>query len=161
MLPSCMLPLQISLSPCPSTVLCFPLCASRASAFNPPYFCGGESSGPCLRNGGLQPRVPIRVFPSLFSPFSTNSFGICTYRKSTFNSYRIRTSKIKDLKPCRMNTYKKTGRGAPPGPPSPKVSLPRYFVTSLTSLPHPSSMEQIPRSHVFTGARGKTHELHA
>jgi hypothetical protein len=34
-----------------------------------------------------------------------------TYKKSTRNPFRIRTSKTKDLKPFRMNTYKKKGRG--------------------------------------------------
>ena len=48
-----------------------------------------------------------------YSPLSTISFIIRTYEKRARNSRRIRTSKTQHLKPFRMNTYKKTGRGAP------------------------------------------------
>ena len=40
-----------------------------------------------------------------------NSFRISTYEEYTRNPFRIRTSKTKDLKPLRMNTYKKRGEG--------------------------------------------------
>ena len=39
------------------------------------------------------------------------SRGIHTYEKHACNSFRIRTSKTQDLKPFRMNTYEKRGRG--------------------------------------------------
>jgi len=42
-------------------------------------------------------------------PLAANSFTICTYKKHACNSCRICTSKTKDLKPRRINTYKKTG----------------------------------------------------
>jgi hypothetical protein len=38
-------------------------------------------------------------------------FRIRTYKKHACNSFGIRTSKTQDLKPFRMNTYKKTPRG--------------------------------------------------
>ena len=41
----------------------------------------------------------------------TKSFTIRTYRKCPYNSFRIRTSKTRHLKPFRMNTYRKTGEG--------------------------------------------------
>ncbi len=46
-------------------------------------------------------------------PLATIPFKIRTYEKRARNSCRIRTSKTKDLKPCRMNTYRKIGRGSP------------------------------------------------
>jgi len=48
-----------------------------------------------------------------YSPLSTISFTFRTYEKRARNSRRIRTSKTQHLKPFRMNTYRKTGRGAP------------------------------------------------
>jgi hypothetical protein len=48
-----------------------------------------------------------------YSLLSTISFIIRTYEKRARNSRRIRTSKTQHLKPFRMNTYKKTGRGDP------------------------------------------------
>jgi len=62
----------------------------------------------------------------------TKSFTFRTYAKRTRNSRRIRTSKTQHLKPFRMNTYKKTGRGAPVAHTSNcALSLPLYLVTSL------------------------------
>jgi hypothetical protein len=45
----------------------------------------------------------------------TKSCRIRTYAKRASNSSRIRTSKTQHLKPFRINTYKKTGRGDPEG----------------------------------------------
>ena len=47
------------------------------------------------------------------SAFATKHFRIRTYEKSARNPFGIRTSKTQDLKPFRMNTYKKTGEGVP------------------------------------------------
>jgi hypothetical protein len=38
---------------------------------------------------------------------AANAFRICSSPKSTHNPLRIRTSKIKDLKPCRMSSSEK------------------------------------------------------
>jgi hypothetical protein len=50
--------------------------------------------------------------PSSLAPFplplASNSFIICTSKKTARNPCRICTSKTKDLKPRRINTYKKT-----------------------------------------------------
>ena len=43
----------------------------------------------------------------------TKFFIICTYEKRACNSFRIRTSKTRDLKPFRIRTYEKTGEGDP------------------------------------------------
>jgi hypothetical protein len=44
-------------------------------------------------------------------PIARISFRICTYEKRARNPFRMRTSKTKDLKLFRMNTYRKRGRG--------------------------------------------------
>jgi hypothetical protein len=62
---------------------------------------------------------------------------VTSHQSRITKSCRIRTSKTQDLKRFRMNTYRKTGEGAPylstqePPLPSERVSLPPYFVTSL------------------------------
>jgi hypothetical protein len=61
--------LQISLSPCPSTVLCFPLCASRASAFNPPYFCGGNLQVHAFVTAAFSPESLSAFFSRFSLPF--------------------------------------------------------------------------------------------
>jgi hypothetical protein len=64
--------------------------------------------------GGYILQAKIFSFGNLttnYSPLSTISFTIRTYEKYTHNPFGIRTSKTQHLKPFRMNTYKKTGRG--------------------------------------------------
>jgi hypothetical protein len=66
-------------------------------------------------------------------------FKIRTYTKSIRNLFRIRTSKTKDLKPCRMNTYTQTGEGAHPfkDKTRPPLASQRLSVWSfVASLPH-------------------------
>jgi hypothetical protein len=53
----------------------------------------------------------LNFLPTRHSPLATKSFNICTSTKRACNSRRIRTSKTQDLKPFRMNTYKKTPGG--------------------------------------------------
>ena len=81
----------------------------------------------------LQPAIfSFRNLTTRYSLLSTISFTFRTYEKRARNSRRIRTSKTQDLKPFRMNTYKKTGRGAPVAHTSNcALSLPHYLVTSL------------------------------
>jgi hypothetical protein len=67
----------------------------------------------------------------------------CTYAKHIRNSFRKNTSKTQHLKSFRIRTYEKDRRGAP------------RSTQSFCSLQLFLRMEQIPRSHVFTGARGK------
>jgi hypothetical protein len=73
---------------------------------------------------------------------------IRTYEKRARNPFGIRTSKTQDLKPFRMNTYRKTGEGGPhpsaqePPLPSERVPLPpyfRYLIYLATFLPRLSS----------------------
>jgi hypothetical protein len=83
----------------------------------------------------LQPAIfSLRNLTTRYSLLPTISFTIRTYAKRARNSRRIRTSKTQHLKPFRMNTYKKTGRGAPSGTHfklrSFLTSLLRYFITS-------------------------------
>ena len=42
---------------------------------------------------------------------ASKSFRMRSSARQAYNSFRIRTSKTKDLKPCRMNTYEKTPGG--------------------------------------------------
>jgi len=67
-----------------------------------------------------------------YSPLSTISFIIRTSAKHARNTSRIRTSKTQDLKPFRMNTYRKTGEGAPSRDPFFITSLPHYIASSQT-----------------------------
>src|SRR5579859_5846186 len=53
----------------------------------------------------------------------TNSFIIRTSIKPAHKLFRMNTSKTQHLKPFRMNTYKKTGRGDSPPAPIPHNSL--------------------------------------
>jgi hypothetical protein len=60
------------------------------------------------------PRVGILPRATLASNgFRANSIRIGTCTKYTCNPFRIRSSKTQHLKLFRMNTYKKTGGGAP------------------------------------------------
>jgi len=58
----------------------------------------------------------------------TKSFTIRTHAKHTRNLFTMNTSKTKDLKPCRMNTYKKRGEGYPAS--ALVTSLLRYVIPS-------------------------------
>ncbi len=58
---------------------------------------------------------PFNFKLSTFNCFSPKSRRIRTYEKCARNSFRMNTSKTKDLKLFRINTYKKTGEGVPPG----------------------------------------------
>ena len=68
--------------------------------------------------------APLLALPPVTNQKSriTKSFTIRTYEKRARNSRRIRTSKTQDLKPFRMNTYRKTGEGE-------RVSIPRCIAT--------------------------------
>ena len=60
----------------------------------------------------LQAKIfSFRNLTTRYSLLSTISFIIRTYEKRARNSRRIRTSKTRHLKPFRIRTYKKTGRG--------------------------------------------------
>jgi hypothetical protein len=61
----------------------------------------------------------------------TKSFTIRTSAKRPCNPCRIRTSKTQDLKPFRMNTYRKTGEGDP----LPTAS--GHYLKPLPHLAHP------------------------
>jgi len=72
----------------------------------------GILSVPCHQSpvAGSTPSLPpVRSHQAQI----TKSCRIRTYVKRAGNSRRICTSKTQDLKLFRMNTYKKTGRGAP------------------------------------------------
>jgi hypothetical protein len=64
------------------------------------------------RGGGYR-FCPLSFMASPTSHHSlpTISFTIRTYEKRARNPRRIRTSKTQDLKPFRIRTYRKTGRG--------------------------------------------------
>ena len=55
--------------------------------------------------------IPGCVSAHRFPPLSDNSFVLRTYAKRAPNPSEMSTSGINDLKPRRMNTYKKTGGG--------------------------------------------------
>jgi hypothetical protein len=52
------------------------------------------------------------LVPSLEHPPTAIPFTIRTYPKYAHNSFRIRTSKTRDLESFRIRTYRKTGEGA-------------------------------------------------
>src|SRR5580704_15794384 len=102
--------------------------------------------------------LPARLFSAPISSRIAICFRIRTSEKRARNSSRIRTSKTQDLKPFRMCTYRKRGRGEAPKGVCPErgagardlfctrvqessLSLPRYFLTSL--LPVLASVKQI------------------
>src|SRR6476646_4378920 len=64
-----------------------------------------------FRSGFSRPNF----FPTRHSPLATISFTTLRLRAvlAVRNPFGMRTSKTQDLKPFRMNTYKKTGVGAP------------------------------------------------
>jgi len=76
-------------------------------------------SSPSLVLPAESPRSSFSSFPNLrtfqLSNLPTFLRAICcrirTYEKHAPNPFRIRTSKTQDLKPFRMNTYEKRGRG--------------------------------------------------
>ena len=73
-----------------------------------------RNSHPLLVTRHSAPVAASALFlPSVTSHQSqfTKSFIIRTYRKCACNSFRIRTSKTRHLKPFRINTYRKTGEG--------------------------------------------------
>jgi hypothetical protein len=67
------------------------------------------SSQRSFRSGFSRPNF----LPTWHSPLATKSFTIRTYIKSAHKLFIMNTSKTQDLKPFRMNTYKKRGRGDP------------------------------------------------
>jgi hypothetical protein len=119
------------------------------------------------RGGGYR-FCPLSFMASSTSHHSlpTISFTIRTSEKRARNSRRIRTSKTQDLKPFRMNTYRKTREGGAVFQAknlSCRFGRCRYVVTSLlpyflTSLPRFSSHGTnvlLPRLHRCRG------EIHA
>jgi hypothetical protein len=104
-----------------------PVPATLTSRVNPnPFVCHS-----CRKHPGWGYLLQAKIFSfgnltTNYSPLSTISFIIRTSAKHTRNTSRIRTSKTQDLKPFRMNTYKKTGEGAQGVPrPLPKLVIPR------------------------------------
>src|SRR5579862_9066333 len=126
-----------SLSPRPSS-----RCAVRVPAFRSlPSIFNVKLLTACpegRRADFLVPQESTSVsFHGTYVPFVSYCYALfCTAKNP--NSFRFITFRT---------LYPKHRGGASP------------FTTS--SLYFASPMEQIPRSHVFTGARGKTHELHA
>jgi hypothetical protein len=60
------------------------------------------------------PNLPTFQLSNLATFLRAIPFIIRTYEKHTPNPFGIRTSKTRDLKPFRMNTYEKRGRGRGP-----------------------------------------------
>jgi len=108
-----------------------PVPATLTSRVNPnPFVCHSYRKHP-----GAHPSRQIFSFGNLTtncSPLSTISFIIRTSAKRARNSRRIRTSKTQHLKPFRMNTYRKTGEGAPSRDSLFITSLPHYIASSQT-----------------------------
>jgi hypothetical protein len=76
------------------------------------------------------PVTTSALFPSPVTSHQsrvTKSFTIRTYERPAPNPFRIHTSKTQDLKPFRMNTYKKTGRGRSANRYRPGTSLAQFF----------------------------------
>ena len=122
MLPCPMLSSQSSQSPSSSPGFS-PSVGLSVSAFRSfSNFCSGRSSDPRLSptrrppcqhdnpSANFSPALPLGT--SHQSPV-TNSFIIRTSEKCPSNPFRMRTSKTRDLKLFRMNTYRKTPRGYP------------------------------------------------
>jgi|SRR5208282_388118 len=81
------------------------LCASVLSSPNLSPFNFKLLALFTLRNEGSV------VEGSTFNCFSPIPFRMCTYAKCSRNPFGMSTSKTKNLKLFRMNTYKKTGEG--------------------------------------------------
>jgi hypothetical protein len=96
-----------------------PVSATLTGRVNPnPFVCHS------YKKPGVEYIFQVRIFS--FRGLTTNYSPLSTI------SFIIRTSKTQHLKPFRMNTYKKTGRGAPVAHTSNcALSLPHYLVTSL------------------------------
>jgi len=56
-------------------------------------------------------KIHIQPRPALSPQLTGKSRIICTYAKPARNSFTMNTSKTQDLKPFRMNTYRKRGEG--------------------------------------------------
>jgi len=90
-----------------------PAVATLTSRVKPKSFACHSYKKPWGRGYLLQAKIfSFGNLTTNNSPLSTISFTIRTYEKHTHNPFGIRTSKTQHLKPFRMNTYKKTGRGA-------------------------------------------------
>jgi hypothetical protein len=96
--------------------------ALERSAANDPQESTNLAAGQITSHGS-----PLLASASSLPPVTshqsqtTKSCRIRTSAKRACNSRRIRTSKTQYLKPCRMNTYEKTGRGE-------RVSIPGCIV---------------------------------
>src|SRR5579859_2194686 len=111
-------PSSQSPSPSPGFSPSVGLSVSAFSSFS--SFCSGGSSDPRLsptRRPPCQLDKPSANSSPALPPVTSHqsqvtiSFIIRTYEKCASNPFRIRTSKTQDLKPFRMNTYKKPPRG--------------------------------------------------
>ena len=72
---------------------------------------------------------------ALHFPLVAIPFRMRTSPKRARNPFRIRTSKTQDLKLFRMNTYRKSGRGVPPGTQLPYSLLTTHYSLLTTHYP--------------------------
>jgi hypothetical protein len=97
--------------------------ALEMSAANDPLESTNFAVGQIISHGSpFTASAPFLPRVTSHQSKTTKSCRIRTYAKRTRNSCRIRTSKTQDLKPFRMNTYRKTGEGE-------RVSIPRWIAT--------------------------------
>jgi hypothetical protein len=93
----------------------------------PLFLC--ELCGLCVK---IHPALPSTdPLDAVHNPLVAIPFRMRTSPKRARNPFRIRTSKTQDLKLFRMNTYRKSGRGVPPRPPS----CPTHFSLLTTHYP--------------------------
>jgi hypothetical protein len=112
---------SVSLSPFPATLTNSLQTTEKPATLSPAFAtlrshvkhksCVCRSS---KKHPGLHPSGQVFSFrtQATYQSRITKSFIIRSYAKCAPDSFRMNTSKTQDLKPFRMNTYKKRGEGA-------------------------------------------------
>lgn len=90
--------------------------------------CVSVFSSPNIFPSKFEPLALSLVEGSAFNCLPPKSFAIRTSAKTARNPFRMNTSKTKDFKLFRMNTYEKTGEGGSPYPADARIAVVSSFL---------------------------------